>query len=131
MNEENDILERLRHPEREAERRRPSRDLYLRNVLNSIFIIVALVAMVGILIANIQGTSTRWCLIVGLIAVLIKMLEVMIRMPHMLRKNTPRRPSRLTATAAAMAATAEAPAASAEAPAEAPKEAPAEAEAEK
>lgn len=125
MNEENDILERLRHPEREAERRRPSRDLYLRNVLNSIFIIVALVAMVGILIANIQGTSTRWCLVVGLIAVLIKMLEVMIRMPHMLRKNTPRRPSRLTATAA------EAPAASAEAPAEAPKEAPAEAEAEK
>ena len=45
---ESDILERLKHPEREAERRKVSRSLYLRNVLNSIFILLALVAMVGI-----------------------------------------------------------------------------------
>lgn len=57
MTGENDILERLRHPELEAERRRPSRNLYLRNVLNSVFILVAVVAMAGILIANINGSA--------------------------------------------------------------------------
>ena len=54
MQEENDILERLKHPEREPERRKMTRNLFIRNVLNSVFILMALVAMVGLLVVKQQ-----------------------------------------------------------------------------
>lgn len=86
-----DILERLRHPEREAERRRPDRLFLVRNVLNVVFIIVALVAMVGIAYNMLSGSAVRggamvWYA-VGLFAVLIKMVEVMLRMPAMTKRG--------------------------------------------
>ena len=43
-----DILERLAHPEREQERRKMSRMLYIRNMLNSVFILLSVIAMIGI-----------------------------------------------------------------------------------
>lgn len=84
--EDTDILERLKHPEREAGRRKMSRNLYVRNVLNSIFILLALVAMVGVLVADSQGGIPSWCMIVALIAVMIKICESAMRMPTMLHK---------------------------------------------
>ena len=80
-----DILERLAHPEREQERRKMSRMLYIRNVLNSIFIILAVIAMIGIGLSW-GDVTPSWCLIIALIAVIIKMAEAALRMPSMLRK---------------------------------------------
>lgn len=80
-----DILERLAHPEREQERRKMSRMLYIRNVLNSIFIILAVIAMIGIGLSW-GDTTPSWCLYLALMAVLIKMAEAALRMPSMLRK---------------------------------------------
>lgn len=73
-----DILERLRHPEREQERRKMSRNLFIRNILNVVFTLIALVVIVGICVD--RGHVQLWCT-VGLIAVVIKMVEVMMRMP--------------------------------------------------
>ncbi|MBO5133583.1 MAG: hypothetical protein IKB97_07255 [Bacteroidaceae bacterium] len=81
MLEDNDILERLKHPERETERRRMSRNLFVRNILNSLFILVAIAAIVGILIVPETSPYLNWCYGLGLIAVLIKMVEVVLRMP--------------------------------------------------
>ena len=80
-----DILERLAHPEREQERRKMSRVLYIRNVLNSIFIILAVIAMIGIGLSW-GDVTPSWCLIIALIAVIVKMAEAALRMPSMLRK---------------------------------------------
>ena len=88
-----DILERLAHPEREQERRKMSRMLYIRNVLNSIFIILAVIAMIGIGLSW-GDVTPSWCLIIALIAVIIKMAEAALRMPSMLRK--PQKPKRAT-----------------------------------
>ena len=55
-----------------------SRNLFIRNILNVLFIIVALVAMVGILVS--KEHIMVWY-VVGLFAVMIKMVEVMLRMP--------------------------------------------------
>lgn len=74
-----DILERLRHPEREGERRKMSRNLFLRNILNGVFILLALAAIVGICAD--KSHSMMWYG-VGLVAVVIKMVEVVLRMPH-------------------------------------------------
>lgn len=84
-----DILERLKHPEDETERRKMSRMLYIRNVLNSIFILLALIAMGGIGY-HIGKTPPLWCYILALVAVIFKMAEAALRMPSMLRK--PRQP---------------------------------------
>lgn len=84
--EENDILERLKHPEREAQRRRPDRMLFLRNILNSVFILLAVVAMVGIALSWKAESSATWGYAVGIIAVLVKMIEALLRMPGLLKK---------------------------------------------
>ena len=68
--------------------------LFLRNILNSIFIILAILAMVGVLIFK---SGTLWLSVsygVGIVAVLVKMVEVMLRMPGM-KKQEPRYKSRL------------------------------------
>ena len=80
-----DILERLAHPEREQERRKMSRMLYIRNVLNSVFILLSVIAMVGIGLSW-GDVTPSWCLIIALIAVIVKMAEAALRMPSMLRK---------------------------------------------
>lgn len=77
---ESDILRRLKHPEEENQRRRMSKNLFIRNILNGLFILVALVAMIGILVA--KNYLMVWY-VVGLFAVMIKMVEVMLRMPGM------------------------------------------------
>ncbi|MFW5546062.1 MAG: hypothetical protein ACOCNS_01625 [Bacteroidales bacterium] len=82
MQEENDILERLEHPEREPERRKMTRNLFIRNILNSVFILMALVAMVGLLIVK-QQPYLMWCYWLGLFAVIVKMVEVALRLPGM------------------------------------------------
>lgn len=82
--ENNDILERLRHPERTKESRRQiTRNLFIRNILNSIFILIALIAMIGILID--KAHLMIWYAI-GLFSVIIKMVEVMLRMPGIKNK---------------------------------------------
>ncbi len=73
------VLERLRDPQlQQEERRQKTKNLFLRNILNSIFILVALAAMIGILVDN--NHIMIWYG-VGLFAVLIKMVEVLLRMP--------------------------------------------------
>ncbi len=92
MTDHNDILERLKHPEQEAERRKKHQHLFFRNVLNAIFMLLAAVAMAGIVISWNNPEMPRWCYVVGLIAVLVKMVEALFRMPNMIHK--PRRPRR-------------------------------------
>lgn len=83
---EQDILERLRHPEREQEKRKISRNLFVRNILNGIFILLALVAMIGILLTP-AGTGIMIWYGVGLFAVVVKMAEAVMRMPGIGRKK--------------------------------------------
>ena len=71
---ENDILRRLQHPEEAHQRKRMTKNLFIRNILNGLFI------MIGILVA--KNHLMVWYAI-GLFAVLIKMVEVMLRMPGM------------------------------------------------
>ncbi len=78
-NNTSDWLERLKHHERkEPKRQRITRNLFIRNILNALFIIVALVAMIGIIVAK-EHVMVWYS--VGLFAVIIKMVEVMLRMP--------------------------------------------------
>ncbi len=79
--DEDNILERLKHPEREAQRQRAGRGLFIRNILNSIFILVAVAAMVGIVALPSHSPRLPFFYILGLIAVLIKMVEVLMRLP--------------------------------------------------
>lgn len=60
--------------------------LMLRNVLNAVFMLMALVAMVGI-VASPQGSTLIMVWYgLGLVAVLVKMVEVMLRVPFMKRR---------------------------------------------
>ena len=80
-----DILERLRHPEREASRRQKDKHFHLRNSLNLVFILLAIAAMIGIVVTPAGGNLMPWYG-TGLFAVLVKMVEVMFRMPGMKKK---------------------------------------------
>lgn len=86
--DDDDILERLRHPEREQERRRMSKDLFVRNILNSVFILMAAVAMVGFAFSWGSPQPPTWCIWLGLSAIVVKMFEAMLRMPGMLKKGS-------------------------------------------
>lgn len=89
MNEDNnDILERLRHPERKAQRRRTGSNLFLRNILNGVFMLMAATAMIGLVVTWHSPQQPTWCYVLGLLAVVVKMVEAMLRMPGM--KQTPR-----------------------------------------
>lgn len=78
--DENDILQRLKHPEQETVRRKTGRNLYIRNVLNTLFILIAIVAMIGIVVSDKGAECMKWYGL-GLFAVIIKMVEVVLRMP--------------------------------------------------
>lgn len=72
------LIERLRTQRHQREERHTSRNLFIRNVLNILFILIAIVAMIGIMAD--KSHLMVWYA-VGLFAVLIKMVEVMLRMP--------------------------------------------------
>jgi len=68
------------------ELRRQHRILVIRNWLNSIFIVLALLAIAGVLYFK---AGERWLMIsygIGVLAVLIKMVEAMFRMPGIFNK---------------------------------------------
>lgn len=73
-----DILERLRDSQNAENNKRKTNKLFIRNILNGIFILVALIAMIGILA---DGKHVMIWYSVGLFAVVIKMVEVVLRMP--------------------------------------------------
>jgi uncharacterized ion transporter superfamily protein YfcC len=84
LNERHSIFERLNHPEREERQRMKERKmLILRNILNAIFMLLAAATMIGIW--AFPEYTNQWY-ILGLIAVCIKIVEVMFRMPGM-KKN--------------------------------------------
>jgi len=68
--------------------RKERRMLQLRNVLNIIFMVLALVAMVGLAYAMWKGSPRvrTASLVVGIVAVLVKMVEASLRMGNMLHK---------------------------------------------
>lgn len=65
-----------------------SNRLLLRNVLNAVFILLAIVAMVGVLIAPVGSSWLTAAYATGLLAVIVKMSEVMLRMPGMKKRET-------------------------------------------
>ena len=75
-----DILERLKHPEQEADKRKISKNLFVRNILNSLFILIAVIAMIGITVSDKEGSHLMTWYGLGLFAVVVKMVEVMLRM---------------------------------------------------
>ena len=75
-----DILERLKHPEQEADKRKNSKNLFVRNILNSLFILIAVIAMIGITVSDKEGSHLMTWYGLGLFAVVVKMVEVMLRM---------------------------------------------------
>ncbi len=78
---ESHILNRLKHPEREEQRLKKERKmLFFRNILNAVFMLLAAVTMVGIW--AFPDYTNHWY-IIGLVAVCIKIVEVMFRMPGM------------------------------------------------
>lgn len=100
MTEDNDILERLKHPELEKQRHKPDNNLFVRNILNSVFMLMAAIAMIGLVITWSNDTRPVWCYMLGMLAVIVKMIEAMLRMPGLL-KRTPqsRRPHTAPTTA--------------------------------
>lgn len=75
------ITERLKNPERAAERRKMTRNLFVRNVLNVVFMLLALAAMAGIAATAADSRLRTAFYLTGLAAVAVKMVEVMLRMP--------------------------------------------------
>ena len=71
------------------ENRKNANRLFLRNILNCLFIIIALVAMVGIVMARMNKADETIWYVVGIFAVMIKMVEALLRMPGF-KKETKR-----------------------------------------
>lgn len=72
------------HPKTEKElaaQQRANRNLFVRNWLNGIFMLMAVVAMAGLLVFSNSEKGTMACYGLGLLAVLVKMVEVVMRMP--------------------------------------------------
>ena len=69
-----------------AEAKARHRNLVLRNWLNGIFMLLAAVAMAGIVIFRHEPSRLNMALVLGLIAVIVKMAEVIFRMPGVLRR---------------------------------------------
>ena len=86
-----DLLERLAHPELEEKRlEQASKNnhlLFIRNILNFIFIVLALVTMGAIGYYFTEPVIPMWCFLLGVIAVIVKMFEAFLRMPYMNKQN--------------------------------------------
>ena len=80
-NNDSDILERLAHPEREHARKKMSRILLIRNILNILFMLTALATMICIGLHFNEPETPLWCYVLGIVAVIIKMCEALLRMP--------------------------------------------------
>lgn len=62
------------------------RTFFIRNILNIAFIILALGAMVGVVVCKSRmGTNISYG--VAVVAVIIKIIEVILRMPSMTKKT--------------------------------------------
>ncbi len=68
------------------ELRRQHRILVIRNWLNSIFIVLALLAIAGVLYFKVGERGLMISYGIGVLAVLIKMVEAMFRMPGIFNK---------------------------------------------
>ena len=68
------------------ELRRQHRTLVIRNWLNSIFIVLALLAIAGVLYFKAGERGLMISYGIGVLAVLIKMVEAMFRMPGIFNK---------------------------------------------
>lgn len=90
--EEQEFLDRLNNPEKEIEQqednRKENRKLFLRNILNGAFMLLALAAMCGIGYSIYRHSDSLYNIFVGvgIVAVLIKMVEASMRMSGMLQK---------------------------------------------
>ena len=81
----------LKRQEEELEvQRKERRLLFVRNIVNGIFMLLAVVAMVGIVVFSNSETGTMWSYCIGLVAVLVKMVEVCMRLGKM-KKQTRRK----------------------------------------
>lgn len=93
--EEQDFLERLNAPEADtqessesAAKRKERKLLFLRNILNGVFMLLAVLAMAGIGYAMYKDNEHIHTVSIGIgiVAVLIKMVEASLRMSNMLKK---------------------------------------------
>lgn len=69
-----------------AELKRERKMLIIRNWLNSIFIVLALVAIIGVLVFKGGDPRLYYSYGVAVVAVIIKMVETMFRMPGIGRR---------------------------------------------
>lgn len=69
-----------------AEQKRQRKMLVIRNWLNSIFIVLAIIAIVGVLVFKSGDAGLYYSYGIAVIAVIIKMVETMFRMPGIGRK---------------------------------------------
>lgn len=77
-----------RNPNDERQQHEKQRMLFVRNILNSVFILLALLAMVGMAYTwYVHNDRIRiFSIGLGIVAVLIKMVEATLRMTTMLRR---------------------------------------------
>ena len=81
----------LKRQEEELEVQRKERCLlFIRNIVNGVFMLLAVIAMVGIIVFSNSETGTMWSYCIGLVAVLVKMVEVCMRLGKM-KKQTRRK----------------------------------------
>lgn len=74
-------------PQQQLEReRRQQRLLVLRNWLNGIFMLLALIAIVGVLLFKAGDIRLYISYGIALLAILIKMVEALFRMPGIFNK---------------------------------------------
>jgi hypothetical protein len=84
LNQYHSMFERFSHSEQDERQRMKERKmLLLRNILNAVFMLLAVVTMIGV---GVFPEYTNQWYIIGLVAVCIKIVEVMFRMPGM-KKN--------------------------------------------
>lgn len=69
-----------------CERRRQRRNLMIRNWLNGIFMLLAVVAIIGVCVFDAKDRRLFWSYGVGVLAVLIKMVEAIFRLPGVFNK---------------------------------------------
>ena len=80
-NQYHSMFERFSHSEQDERQRMKERKmLLLRNILNAVFMLLAVVTMIGVW--AFPEYTNQWY-IIGLVAVCIKIVEVMFRMPGM------------------------------------------------
>lgn len=62
------------------ERRKMTKNLFVRNILNALFILLSIISMVGIAMTMSEPEIPMWCYALAIIAVIVKMVEAVMRM---------------------------------------------------